>query len=305
MAKSTAAPKGEGPPDPKNSEAFRDWLAKQPREWSVTVAARAALRVLPLANGANVLSVFRATAIARFAAKYPNQAIATAAVTTAAAVASFSAASAATPSAVKAAAYAADAANAYGAYAGPAALATTHAGDVNVAVYSAVKHDAQRLHDGVLTAEQLAGDQLWPISAPTEFAEAWQWLLMELHARGEHWQVWTDWYQNIALHEPHRGISKAEDAAYTDIPGELPWAVGYPGGDGGDAAAVNKAIAVRLEPLRKRGAVLSGIPVPKLDSAHQKTETLARLAEIVSPLPTITDRGQLHAGPNQPFDVPM
>jgi hypothetical protein len=75
MAKSikTSARKGNGPPDPREIDAFRKWLGRQPREWSVTIAARAALRVLPLVGRADnlsdvVLPAFRARACARFAA---------------------------------------------------------------------------------------------------------------------------------------------------------------------------------------------------------------------------------------------
>lgn len=63
--------------------------------------------------------------------------------------------------------------------------------------------------------------------------------------------MWTDWYENIALHEPHRGISEAEDAAYTDIPGVLPWQDG--------AEAVNTEIARRLQELRYPAPV-EGVP---------------------------------------------
>jgi hypothetical protein len=273
MAKSTrtrltrARPaSGQGPPDPKNRQAFREWLAKQPREWSVTIAARAALRVLPLLQGADnvaalvfpvfpatVLSVFRATAIARFAAKYPNRAIdayaaaATAARAAADAARTADAAYAAARTAAAAAAYAAaDAADAASAYAATAA-----------------QHDAQRLHDGVLTAEKLARDPLWPIPAPAEFTDAWQRLSAKLLTLGPHWRVWTNWYENVALHEPHRGISEAEDAAYTDIPGKLPWDAG--------AEAVNTEIARRLAELR--GSESSEIPELPWDAGAEAVNT--------------------------------
>src|SRR4051812_6716923 len=85
MAKSAKAPpgKGEGPPHPEDYKAFSNWLAKQPRPWSTTIAARAALRVLPFMRGTRdlpeiVLPVFRAIAIVRFAAKYQDRATDTA-----------------------------------------------------------------------------------------------------------------------------------------------------------------------------------------------------------------------------------
>jgi hypothetical protein len=257
MTKSTKAPlrKGKGPPDPIDSKAFEDWLAEQPREWSVTIAARTALRVVPLLRGtrdfpALALSVFRATAIVRFAAKYPNREIEALANNAGqAAVAHPSAIAFTAAAAAYTAAEAATSAKAAANAANTADNAAATAADRTV-TYAAVKHDAQRLHDRVLTAEQLARDQLWPISAPAEFGETWQGLRMELHGLGQHWQVWTDWYQDVALHEPHRGISEAEDAAYTDIPGKLPW---YDG-----AKAANTEIAGRLAELR--GSESSEIP---------------------------------------------
>ena len=88
--RSEASTQYDEPPDPRNREAFQEWLETKPREWSVVIAAGAALRVLPLARTAKfgseeartiLLPVFRAIAIARFAAVYPNQEIADASAT--------------------------------------------------------------------------------------------------------------------------------------------------------------------------------------------------------------------------------
>lgn len=309
MAKSTKAPpgKGEGPPDPKDRKAFQNWLEKQPREWSVTIAARAALRVLPLVHAKDLpliaLQVFRATAITRFAAKYPNRTIEVSLVADAGKgadaviFANLTEASANVTYAVSEAAYTAYGGSASAHYTSNVlASAVQASASAASAIYSAVKQDALRLDHDVLTAGQLARDQLWPIPAPAELDEAWQRLRMELHALGHHWQVWIDWYQNVALHEAHRGITEAEDAAFTDIPGILPWDDG--------AEAVNTEIARRLQALREGGTLEPFISAPKLDSEDQKTRTIARLAEIASPQPSITDDGRLDAGPNQPFDVP-
>jgi hypothetical protein len=193
MAKSTKAPsgRGKGPPDPSDLDAFRKWLAKQPREWSATIAVRAALRVLPAIQDSGdklpaiVLLVFRATAIARFASKYRHsKGVAYAAAVAAdaayaAAVAAAVAADAAYAAAAAVAAVAADAAYAAAAaaaYAAAVAVADYGAeGAANVAraaVYAAIKHDTESLHGRALTAEQLARNQLWPTPAPAQFADA-------------------------------------------------------------------------------------------------------------------------------------
>jgi hypothetical protein len=272
MAKSTHALPGsdKGPPDPENLTAFRDWLEQQPREWSVTLAARSALRVLPFVNAADssviALHVFRASAIARFAAKYPNRAIeipylgnAVYAANAAAVHADTSGSSAAAASDAAYTVYAGSATASYAANslvsAANALISSTDArASVAPTVYFAAKLDAQRLHDKVLTAEQLARDQLWPIPAPAAFSDAWQRLRVELITLGSHWSIWIDWYEGVAIHEPHRGIAEVEDAAFTDVSGVLPW------NDG--AEAVNTEIARRLRALKADPLPIDGLPSP-------------------------------------------
>jgi hypothetical protein len=264
MAKSTHGlpGKGEGPPDPTDHRAFEKWLGNQPRQWSVTIAARASLRVVPLVSDRHdlpgaLLPMLRATAIARFAAKHPSRKIERVSYVARSAYAarsastarshyaarSFNAAESAAPAA---ASYAASAAAAYAASAAGAAADTTAAAaaaftTAAAIAYAAVKHDAQRLHGEVLTPEQLARDQLWPVRAPDKVVEAWRQLVVELDAWGDHWHAWIDWYNHVVHGELHRQISEAEDAAYTDIPGTLRWDDG--------AEVVNKVIVRRLAEL--------------------------------------------------------
>ncbi len=254
MAKSTKEllQEGSGPPDLRDSDALERWLLKQPREWSVTIAARAALRSLHVKDNEDLASiglhVFRTAAVARFAAKYPRSAIgaAAAAAATAAAVNVPAPPSAAVPAALAAAA---DVAAYSAAHATACAVNTyvhvdaTTAASLAAAAYAAVNHDAQQLYDGVLTTEQLAREQLWPFPAPAEVSEAWQQLRRKLMTLGSHWQVWIDWYESFAIGEPHGDAAETVDAAYTDISGLLPWEDG--------AQTVNTEIARRLAELRR------------------------------------------------------
>ncbi|QWG13813.1 hypothetical protein KMZ29_03595 [Bradyrhizobium sediminis] len=266
MATLTTAPTGKGEgPNPNDRQAFSNWLVKQPRQWSVTIAARAALRVLPLLRDqgnpeASILSAFRATAIARFAARFPNKAVATAAIAAAStpnvpAVASIAATAAADVfSEGRDAASAASAASLVASTAAAAAFAASAAAVSEM--FAAVKRDAEQLRDGRLRPEQLASAPLWSKRTPKDIGGAWRELAPQLRARGEHWSVWIDWYDDVLAGAVHAGRGEAQDAAYTDIVGELPW--------GGGAEAVNTAIARRLEVLRADPdpAPIEGIPSP-------------------------------------------
>lgn len=120
-----------------NPEDFARWLERRPAAWAQALAARAALRVLPLAaagtavrpdDDRSMLAVFRATLISWAAGKYPSHdmsAAAAAATTYAAADAADAATDAATAAATFAAAYAVNAADA--ATTTDAAAATTFA----------------------------------------------------------------------------------------------------------------------------------------------------------------------------------
>lgn len=161
--------------DRKQLEA---WLRDQPRPVVVGLAARAAARAIPTLIRETqhiaklTLAVFRAIALARVVATYPTRASDLAKATTAAA---------------RAADAAARAADAY------AANATTRAADAA---------DAENVGRLATTAK------LWPSteavhrllpgfesSLPSIFEELWRGMKIDLLVnKGEHWRVWTDWY---------------------------------------------------------------------------------------------------------------
>lgn len=191
-----------------NREELDAWLKTQPREAGVVIAARAALRTLPLLHRSAVhdprgfatltLASFWASALARVAAKYPTRAkdlrgyayaaadtadAAAAARATAAAVAARATADAAR-AAYATAAYAADAA----ARATAAAYATTRAADL----WEAVSADANRLKS--VAPSVLASEKLWLGKAPPNWVhENYSELLGAL--KEPHWRPWLDWYR--------------------------------------------------------------------------------------------------------------
>jgi hypothetical protein len=233
MARSTKSlpGKSEGP-NVTDKQAFTIWLEKQPHQWSTVIAARAALRVLPLLRDRKdlpvaILSAFRATAIARFAAKFPSQAVESAANAAAdstadvSAAASFAAGAAAAASAGNSASAASCGAAASTAAA--AAAFTTDASSAVSTMFAAAKHDAEQLHNRAKTPEQLANAPLWPARSPPHIVSAWQGLVPQLLGRSDHWSIWIDWYQDVVAGVPYAASSEARDAAYTDVFDKLPW----------------------------------------------------------------------------------
>jgi hypothetical protein len=196
--------------------------ARRRREVAVALAARAALRVMPLLgreltqrklSRGTILSEFvlpplRALAVAWAAGKYPphGNELRTAAVAARAAVAA--AADAAAPAfpaadAAFAARAAADAAAATEATAAAAALVAraaaaaaaapsyTAAADAAVLAFAA---DAAFIRSG-RSGSDLAGTPIWPKGGPGWAANDWQTLRVALLAANEGWEVWTDWYE--------------------------------------------------------------------------------------------------------------
>ncbi|MEM8626292.1 MAG: hypothetical protein AAGG47_22635 [Pseudomonadota bacterium] len=201
-----------GPPPPKNfndREAVERWFDSHDPDIAVVCAARAALRVAPLlasddvgeAPSVLILPSLRAIAAPWLAGTWPSKHANISAAADAAARAAYAADHDA--AAVAAAAAATDAA-AFAAFSADTSdgLAVPAAADACVAAYStgytAVPEnvDAAALREGY-GAAALMRRSLWADGEmPDALAEAWSALKARLLAReGEHWEVWTEWYE--------------------------------------------------------------------------------------------------------------
>ncbi len=215
-----------GWPEFSDRDSLRNWLRTQPKDVCAVVAARAALRVLPLIvadfRGAGrdarrfeslTFALLWATAFARAAAKYPSRTYelhpataviaAEAAATEGAAtkgaaavldVTTSTAAAATTAAAVSSAAFAVTATTARAVDYAATAAATADIDDAaSVAhVWAAGSADSKAIWSG-RTASKLAGDPLWLNGSPKWADESWTEFQAALSE--PQWKPWRDWYQ--------------------------------------------------------------------------------------------------------------
>ena len=257
-----------------------EWLEFQPREVAVALAARAALRVLPILEQARsvsfggnffadiVLPVCRATGVSCAGASYPGEATQRAASATRAANAAAVDALHGTVGASRVAIAAARAADATatgahaakGAIAHATAAAAAAAGDAAAPIFwSAVSIDATRVEEGA-TASFIAGSPLWPRGQPDQLQSLWQEFKAALHAAKENWEVWTDWYDDRLA---GRVRDEERELAYVRIDDAL-WMQG--------PAIVNAAIKRRIEELERTALVPPPEPSPEPGPVLQVTE---------------------------------
>lgn len=213
----------------------------------MALAARAALRALPLALSAPVgknrfadlvAAVFRATALARVAATYPTRANELAAAAAYAAAratdAAYAAYAAAAVARVDAAAATANAAaSAAAAYA--AAYAAAHATRAVAAYWQALSADLTAI-DGGASFRALSNRPLWPKRAPDIAAIDWSRPALRAFA-AEGFDVWKDWLDARLRGEVW---SEPREFIYATVPVKV-WEEG--------PAAANAWIAERLGEL--------------------------------------------------------
>ena len=212
--------------------SLEEWLWKQPWETGVTIAARSALRVMPLVAKASpqiselMGAVFRATAIAWSVGKHPARANELRAAAAAAAHAARDHNDAASAAAAGAAAARAT---------GSAAAATAYAaGDPDEPLWAEVRADADAVSRGGQAA--LPDAPLWAKATPKWARDGWTNIRTRL-PNGEGWNVWIGWYDDRM-----RGVSRGEvhELIFATVPLEI-W-------DKGERAA-NAWIKEHLSPL--------------------------------------------------------
>jgi len=245
-------------PEISDQKSLEAWLRAHRPEMAVAVATRSALRVVPLVVRAALKSpsgkaisqfsalaaaVFRASALARIAAKYPTDANDTpsaaegsrangyAAQAARAAADAASAVDTAAASAVFAVADVARAASdAYGAFTGfmgaaadvanSAVQAVTHASSAagaaaDAVLWREVRNDVEAAYQ--FSSSELVDSRLWSRGSPDWAKEAWQRLGATL-PKNEGWDVWIEWYDK-RLHGGSRG------QAYEVVFATVPWDV--------------------------------------------------------------------------------
>ena len=214
--------------DIKNSDDLREWLKGKPREYSVVIASRIALRVLPIVGriySEDIDSItqndlikynFFINLISWSAPNIPPNymkliedaaheanSIINAGKKTLNALIIFSSATSATMTAVRAAEVnhgfnAADAVNA-------AHVSVRDSKAAPHAIYAAISTDTNLIDQG-MKPKSLAKQLLWQDVQPAGMNKRWQELKKNLLALNQDWDVWIDWYEDILVGRNWAGL---------------------------------------------------------------------------------------------------
>ena len=273
------------------------------REVAIALAARAALRVLPLLGRElrrgkrthdEILSTFilpplRATALTWVAAKYPGRGHALGSAAFAVAFDAFAHTEADDPAAHDAARAttaafvtleAADAAFAAAdaAFAAVDAASFAAAPNDDAAIFAAAFADAAdasndaALIDSGRSAAELAGIPLWPNGAPDWASDAWRTFKSDLLSADQNWEVWTDWYEARLIGDAAHPPNEALEVARATIPDEI-WRQG--------PAVVNAEIK-RLIDEHERGELVVDDPRAGIATADDRDQDKATFAPILA-----------------------
>jgi hypothetical protein len=213
-----------------------DWLQRVPLQWSIVLAVRAALRLLPGCRpeeAQGFLDIFRAIAIARFSAKYPNSTLHEKFILSSrqagadppqdpASEASFASARAAAEVAqARTTGTAAGSAYLAAATAINSALAAASILEIDLDFRAALDHDVDQMRGGGDASwTKVVDAPLWPIAPPVDIVNAWENWSKTLRLDGDFWEVWIDWY-DARLHG--QTSTELRDAAFTDLMFDLDW----------------------------------------------------------------------------------
>ncbi len=296
----------------KDSDKLGNWLEGKPPEFSVVIASRIALRMVPVLDELFVvtglgkkpsqllLPIFRAMALPFVAGKFPveGKEVADATTYATAYATAHTAAYATAHTAARAAARAADAASAAfvaidAASAARAAVAAARAAFVASAAFAAVDAADANLLEGGIAPEMVARRPLWPDKNMGGLEEQWRELKKNLLALNEDWEVWTDWYEDILAGRNRAGLPDglAEELELKIALRDNEW---WERG----AAAVNKDIkAWTVEALETaRGGK---------EQEEHSSQLRSALASVASPDLRLDENGRLDVGPNPRLDVPV
>jgi hypothetical protein len=187
-------------------EDVKPWLQGLPRDYSVVIAARAALRVVPLlaTSYERVLPVCRAVSVAWVGSIWPDVNLRQEAATAAAAADDLAEDDTFASAVARTAAWAAYAA-ARARPAVDAAAAVESAAAFGDEIWAAVSADIATLAGKgrlKLNPAELAARRLWPNGRPEWAKSDWRILKTALLDAGEDWEVWTAWYEGRINGQP-------------------------------------------------------------------------------------------------------